>query len=285
MPPQLCDISPSTMTTNLPNRFNLGEAATATIATIMAPPEALPQRERFRINNVTQPFTVGHNEENNQNQPPPQVSQQERITSSFRHQQRRRRQQQYRQIDNNNRFAVLSDNNDDDDNDNDMVNDDNNDDTDDPPVSMNRNKKMIIKNEKMSKKKRIYLEATRMLRWLEDNSRSSKSAISGRGNQAYVLATGPIYDQWVRDNYEMQVWQAYLKMGIEQKHWTEVVQRTKKRDDTINSRFVQKKINHFMNNIAQASATIFDLQIQLNTYWLQLTTEAMHRNMPKQLPN
>ena len=154
MPPQLCDISPSTMTTNLPNRFNLELAATATTATIMAPPEALPQRERFRINNVTQPFTVDHNEENNQNQPPPpppQVLQQERITtSSFRHQQRRRRQQQYRQIDNNNRFAVLSDNNDD--NDNDMVNDDNNDDTDDPPVSMNRNKKMKIKN-KTSKKK------------------------------------------------------------------------------------------------------------------------------------
>ena len=56
----------------------------------------------------------------------------------------------------------------------------------------------------------------------------------------------------------------YLKMGIEQKHWTkEVVQRTKKRDDTINSRFAQKKINHFMDNIAQSSPTISDLQIQL----------------------
>ena len=29
-----------------------------------------------------------------------------------------------------------------------------------------------------------------------------------------------------------------------------------------------------MDNIAQASATISDLQIQLNTYWSQLTTEA-----------
>ena len=71
MPPQLRDISQSTMTTNLPNQFNLGEAATAMTATISAPPEASPQRELFRINNVTQPFTVDHNEENNQNQPPP----------------------------------------------------------------------------------------------------------------------------------------------------------------------------------------------------------------------
>ena len=277
MPPQLRDISPSTTTTtNLPNQFNLGgeaATATATTATIMAPPEALPQRERFRVNNVTQPFTVDHNEGNNQNQPPPpQALQQERITtSSFRRQQRRRRQQQYRQIDNNNRFAVLSDH---DDNDNDMVDDDNNDEADNP-VSTNRNKKMKIKNNKASKKKRIYLEPTRMLRWFEDNSKGSKNAISGRGNQAYVLATGPIYDQWVRDNYEMQVWQAYLKMGTEQKHWAkEVVQRTRKRDDTTNTRFVQKKINHFMNNIVQASATISDLQIQLNTYWSQLTSEA-----------
>ena len=32
-----------------------------------------------------------------------------------------------------------------------------------------------------------------------------------------MLATGPIYDQWVHDNYEMQVWQTYLKMSAEQK--------------------------------------------------------------------
>ena len=172
--------------------------------------------------------------------------------SAFRRRQRRRRQQQYCQIDNNNnRFATLSDKN----NGNDIVEDDD----DDKPVSMSRNKKT---KKKKKKKKRIYLEPTRMLRWLEDNSKSSKSAISGRDNQAYMLATAPIYDQWVRDNYEMQVWQTYLKMNTEQKHWArEVVQRTKRQDDATNSRFVQKKINHFMDNIARASATISDLQI------------------------
>ena len=201
MTPQLCDTSPTTTTTmNLPTQFNLGDTV-ATSATITAPPEALPQRERFKVNNVTQPFTVYHNQP-----PPPQVLQQQRtMTSTFRRRQRRRRQQQYCQIGNNNknnRFAALSDNN----NDNDIVDndvDDNNDDNiDDKPVSMSRNKKAKNKNKK---KKRIYLESTRMLRWLEDNFKSSKSAISGRGNQAYVLATGPIYDQRVRDNYEMQV--------------------------------------------------------------------------------
>ena len=58
MPSQLRDTSPTTTTTiNLPNQFNLGEKA-ATSTTITAPPEALPQRECFRVNNVTQPFTV-----------------------------------------------------------------------------------------------------------------------------------------------------------------------------------------------------------------------------------
>jgi hypothetical protein len=62
-------------------------------------------------------------------------------------------------------------------------------------------------------------------------------------------------------------------MGTEQKHWAkEVIQRTKRRDDTICTRFVQKKINQLLAKIAEANATISDLQIQLNIYWAQLTT-------------
>jgi hypothetical protein len=35
---------------------------------------------------------------------------------------------------------------------------------------------------------------------------------------------------------DLQVWQTYLKMGTQDKHWAkEVIQRTKKRDDLINS--------------------------------------------------
>ncbi|CAF3823562.1 unnamed protein product [Rotaria sordida] len=88
---------------------------------------------------------------------------------------------------------------------------------------------------------------------LEEHSRSPKNTISGRGNQAYVLASVSIYDEWVRNNYELQVWQAYLKMGTEQKHWAkEVVRRTKRRDNVINTRFVQKKINRLPTVIAEA---------------------------------
>ena len=55
------------------------------------------------------------------------------------------------------------------------------------------------------------------------------TVVSGRGNQAYTLATTSTYDEWVRNYYELQVWQTYLKLGTEQQHWAkEVVQRTKK---------------------------------------------------------
>ncbi|CAF2157733.1 unnamed protein product, partial [Rotaria magnacalcarata] len=103
----------------------------------------------------------------------------------------------------------------------------------------------------------------------QNHSKNSKNAASGRGNQAYVLAATSIYDDWVRNNYELQVWQAYLKLATEKKHWAkEVVQRTKRRDDVLNTRFVQKKINQLTSNISEASAAISDLQIQLSTYWM-----------------
>ncbi|CAF1501807.1 unnamed protein product [Adineta ricciae] len=108
-------------------------------------------------------------------------------------------------------------------------------------------------NKRIDKKKRIrlYFQTNRILKWFEDNS---KSSISGRGNQAYVLATTPIYDEWVRNNYELQ--------------------RTKRRDDLTNSRFVQKKINYLTTMIAQANAAVTDLQIQLGTYWTQTVAQS-----------
>ncbi|CAF1368831.1 unnamed protein product [Rotaria sordida] len=208
---------------------------------------ALPQREIFARKNTTQPFTVN---ENNQNQQVQQQQQQQnhrqrKTTSSFRRRQRR-----------NNRFLVLADEND---NISDVeveVNDES--------ILLNINKK--TRKDKDKKKIRRYLEPNSILKWLEEHSRSSKNAISRRGNQAYVLASTSIYDECVRNNYELQVWQAYLKMGTEQKHWAkEVVRRTKRRDDVINTRFVQKKINRLTTAISEACATISDLQIQLST--------------------
>ncbi|CAF3299535.1 unnamed protein product [Rotaria sp. Silwood2] len=120
----------------------------------------------------------------------------------------------------------------------------------------------------------------------KDRWKNSKNAISGRGNQAYLLASALSYDDWVRNNHELQVWQAYLKMGTEQKHWVkEVIRRTKQRDDLINIRFVQKKINRLTTDIARACATISELQMQLSTYWMQTTCETENQRLAQKTAN
>ena len=64
-------------------------------------------------------------------------------------------------------------------------------------------------------------------------------------------------------------------MGTENKHWAkEVIQRTKRRDDVINRRFIQKKINRLTSDIIQANTAITDLQIQLGTYWTQTLAQS-----------
>ncbi|CAF1412533.1 unnamed protein product [Rotaria sordida] len=256
MPPQLRDLSPDTR--SLPSDFNL-----ATTTTTNIPSDVLPQREMFR-NNTTQPFVVNQNQQENQ-----QPNRRQQITTaSFRRRQCRNRQKQYRQneVVNNNRFAAFADENDNDPIEIDLI--------DEEPININMNKRTKKKN---SKKTRLYLEPNRMLRWFENKfTKSLKNPLNGRGNQAYLLAAAPIYDEWIRNNYELQVWRAYLKMGTEQKHWAkEIVQRTKKRDNITNTRFVQKKINRLTESIAQATATISDLQIQLTTYWTQVNVEKL----------
>ncbi|CAF3781087.1 unnamed protein product [Rotaria sp. Silwood1] len=254
MPTELREPSPQ-----LPPDFNI---ATNT----NAPPDALPQHERFVQNDTTQPFTVTGNNQNKQLRQQQQQNQRQRKTaSSFRRRQRR-----------NNRFAVLADEND--------ILSDVEAEVKDDSMPLNTNKK--LRNVKNSKKTRRYLEPTRILKWLEDHSRSSKNAISSRGNQAYVLASASSYDHWIRNNYELQVWQAYLKMGTEQKNWAkEVIRRTKRRDDIINTRFVQKKINRLTTDIARACATISELQIELSTYWMQTTSETGNQRLAQTTAN
>ncbi|CAF4698177.1 unnamed protein product, partial [Rotaria sp. Silwood2] len=251
-----------------PGALSTSPGALSTEFNLNAPPDALSQRQIFTTaaattNNTTQPFVINQNDQNWQQQ------QQNRQTTiaPFRRRQRRNQQRQYRQtrgVDNN-RFNALADIQ--------NIEPDEIDLTNNEPIQNNN-----INNNKKSKKSRLYLEPNRLLKWFEDkfSKNPQKNPLSGRGNQAYLLATTPIYDEWVRNNYELQVWQAYFKMGTEQKHWAkEVVQRTKKRDNIINTRFVQKKINRLTQNITEASAIISDLQIQLTTYWTQVNAEKL----------
>ena len=283
MPPELRDMSPVDVP-NLPADFNLtNSGATTTSTRPRTPNNALPQRSKFvtqtvTSNNRTQPFNVtddNTNDNRNQQARQPSRNQQQRqqqlpntttTTASFVRRKRRNRQKQYRNMtnqydENYNRFDALRET----DVSTDIESNYGDEATDASPFRNNINNNN--KQNKTKKKQRIYLQPNRIMRYMQDNS---STTVTGRGNQAYVLAASSIYDEWIRNNYELQVWQQYLKIGMQHKHWVkEVVQRTKKRDDETNRRFIQKKINQLTVNIARASATISDLQIQLCTYWTQ----------------
>ncbi|CAF1199801.1 unnamed protein product [Rotaria sordida] len=258
MPPQLRDPSP-----NLPAEFNLAAATT----TNNIPVDVLPQRAIF-ARNTTQPFFVnnqGNTNQQQQQQPQNNGSNQWRqtTTASFRRRQRRVRQKQYRQNEinnnNNNRFAILAENN------HDEVDVMSNIDENEPLPVIRNNKK-----NKKNKNYRAYFAYNRITTWLQNES-ISKETVETSGNHAYLMASIPIYDEWIRANYDLQVWQNYLKMGTENKQWAkEVIQRTKKRDGIVNNQFVIKKINQLSVVVAQANATISGLKIQLRMYWSQM---------------
>ncbi|CAF1341555.1 unnamed protein product [Rotaria sp. Silwood1] len=109
------------------------------------------------------------------------------------------------------------------------------------------------KNNNTKLKRRIYLESNRIIRYMQDNS---SVIVGGHGNQAYILAKAPIYDEWIRNSYELQVWQTYFKMDTQDKHWT-------------------KKLLHAQEK-PQASATITNRQVQISTYWTQTTADAIN---------
>ncbi|CAF4310927.1 unnamed protein product, partial [Rotaria magnacalcarata] len=313
MPPQLRDKSQGNMP-NLPVDFNLITLNTTAANTRSnVPVDALPQRSIFTTqairttNDTTQPFSVYDDFNENTTTT---------TTASYRRRQRRTRQQQYhntndRNDENFNRFAALEQNDpltdiesnydegDDETIDGSSRIEDNmtdyskkeqinkknvkngqnknyrNNKNDANKNDANKNDQNNKKNDKNNKlRRRIYLETNRIMRYMQDNA---TVIAGGRGNQAYILAAAPIYDEWIRNNYELQVWQTYLRMGIQDKHWAkEIITRTKKRDNVINSRFIKKIINRLTNSIAQASATITNLQVQLSTYWTQATAATIN---------
>ena len=256
------------------------EVTTPTNVTV--PVNALPQRQHNRNNNNN------NNNSSRTNETQPFVAQQQPLesnlqkaattTSSFRCRQRRNKQQEYQQQNrnkqNNNRFAILATETDGE-RQQQLLQDSN-----DEPIFLKgvedkKKKKKKKKKKNNQTKTRLYLNSNQIFNWFKDDV-SIQRIIQSRGNQDYILASISTYDEWVRTDYEIQVWQRYLNLGIQNKHWAkEVVRRTKKRDDNINIRFIKKKINQLTSQIAQCSATISDLQIKLGNYWTFV---------PKQLP-
>jgi hypothetical protein len=226
-----------------------------------------PRQQNNNNNNTTQPFQATNPVDSRSYQRKEGLKRTQFIkptTSAFR----RRQQRQ----DTNNRFAPLADDNENPSSDVEFDGDTDNDNGQEIHPTMERaypSSKKKRKNKTWKQQSRVYLDTNRILRYLQDNA---PATISGRGNQAYALAATPIYDEWVRCNYDLQVWQTYLKIGTEENHWAkEVVTRSKKRDNINCTQFVQKKINQLTSKMTQASARISELQIELGVYWTQTT--------------
>ncbi|CAF1416344.1 unnamed protein product [Adineta ricciae] len=179
---------------------------------------------------------------------------------------RKQQQQQQQQNKNKNknkiRFVVDTDNDD-----NDKDEPQANDDEDNEPTSVdNNNKKKTNSNKKI--KIRSYLDSNRIFKWFSDNP-INKDIIQSPGNQNYLMKAAPIYDEWLRTQYEYQVWENYLKLAQESKHWAkEIVNRTNNRKNTANNfQFINKKLSQFKTKIHQKAAEITSLQIELGNYW------------------
>ncbi|CAF4148735.1 unnamed protein product, partial [Rotaria sordida] len=249
------------------------------------PVNALPQRPQFiNNNNTTQPFVVQQDNQNDQIQPQGQQYQQIRTTSSYRRRERRRQQQQNRHNrinnnnnNNNNRFAVLAEEQQQFiDNEEENINYDN---------QINKTNK---KNKKNKTKIRSYLNLNCILNYFKNKNppKDPKEFKEFKeftdllqdnrtcdGMKNFLINSAPVYDEQIRAEYELQVWQNYLKLGEDYKYWAkEVVQRTKKRDDNVNRRFINKKTDQLSSTIRQTRTTISGLQIELGDYWARITS-------------
>ncbi|CAF4576342.1 unnamed protein product, partial [Didymodactylos carnosus] len=74
----------------------------------------------------------------------------------------------------------------------------------------------------------------------------------------------PIYDAWIRDNYEYQVVEKLLEIGTKDKHWAhEIVKKSKSRDDNVNRQYCIHKISELQRAISNHGNAVTKLQSEL----------------------
>ena len=192
--------------------------------------------------------------------------QQRTTTSSYRRGQNRQQQQQQK------RFAIPAEGEPTEEDD-DIINEPLPTDDD---TTIKKKKKNNNNNNK--NKIRFYFNINRIMKWFSDKNKID--LIKSRGNQSYIIKAIPIYDEWMRTEYELKVYQKFLKLAEEHKHWAkEIVNRTKNRDDyNTNLRFTKKKIAQLQSKIVQKAAEITDLQTNLGTYWTYVPTNKKNQN-------
>ncbi|CAF1097599.1 unnamed protein product [Adineta ricciae] len=258
MSAELLDTPPvESGTNNLPNEFNLipnnvlpqqPNSATQTIRPIATTDNTNNNNNNNNKYPNTQPFYI--DQPRRQQQQQQQQQKQKTTTSTQRRRVRRIRQKQYNRnnnYDNNEEHIDYDKEEEEQEDDNNLV----------------LNKKQINKKKN---KQRFYLQSNRVFQYIKEHD---PDALTGRSTQAYILATINSYDEWVRLNYELQIFEEYLRIGLNHQQWANEIAKRNKRNNILCERFARKKINQLKVKIDQTRAVISDYQIQLHTFWSQ----------------
>ncbi|CAF1345700.1 unnamed protein product [Didymodactylos carnosus] len=116
-------------------------------------------------------------------------------------------------------------------------------------------------------KDRPYLRADHIRPYLYSLSKPTDIGPTARHINRFVTISAPIYDAWIRDNYEYQVIEKLLEIGMEDKHWAhEIVKKTITRDDTVNDQYCIDKISQRQRAISNHGNAVTKLQCELKAF-------------------
>ncbi|CAF1362111.1 unnamed protein product [Didymodactylos carnosus] len=111
---------------------------------------------------------------------------------------------------------------------------------------------------------RPYLRTDHIRRYSYSLSKPTDIGPTARHINRFATISAPVYDAWIRDNYEYQVVEKLLEIGMEDKHWAhEIVEKTKTRDDTVNNQYCIDKISQLQRAISNHGNAVTKLQSEL----------------------
>ncbi len=107
------------------------------------------------------------------------------------------------------------------------------------------------------RKPKAYLQGFNVLAHLKDrmnNERTLKLDLKDVFNEVCAYAYNAIatYDQWVLNNYEVEIWQRFYDMSIQENHWAKEVV------NIIPTRKAKPKISFCERKISKLTSAYFD---------------------------
>lgn len=123
--------------------------------------------------------------------------------------------------------------------------------------------------------KKSYLQGYKVLAYLKERVKSNSAVkfdLTNAFNEVstFALQTVEVFDDWVLNNFEVQVWQKYYELGSNASHWAkEIVNSTHSRETAKNTAFCEKKIAYYTSLCCDANNILTrytkDLESELST--------------------